>query len=73
MVQELKTLRPEVVDHTMAAVLREKSPAERLAIAHGLWRSAARMVRGILRNEHPGWSDEKIGREAARRLSHGAG
>jgi hypothetical protein len=32
-----------MMDDTMAEVLRAKSPAERLAIANEMWRSARRM------------------------------
>lgn len=62
----------DVVDEAMAAVLRQKTEGERLAIAHGMWTHARKMILSVLRGEHPDWSEEQIGREAARRLSHGA-
>lgn len=62
----------EVMDDMMADVLRSKTPAERLLIASGMWRSAWRMIEGILRSENPDWTDEQIRREVARRMSHGA-
>ena len=65
-------LRFDMVDDETAAIFRKKSTAERLAIAHGMWRMADRTIRSILRSEHSDWSDEQISREAARRLSHGA-
>jgi hypothetical protein len=65
-------LQFEMVDDAMAAVLRTKTPAERLAISNGMWRSARRMIDAILRKEHPDLSDEAIQREVARRMSHGA-
>jgi hypothetical protein len=61
-----------MIDDHMADVLRSKSEAERLAIAHGLWRSARHMLRSILKAGHPDWTDEQIRHEVARRLSHGA-
>jgi hypothetical protein len=68
-----KEARPiEVVDDVMADVLRRKTPAERLAIAHSMWQSAHHMITNLVRAEHVGWPDEQIGREVARRLSHGA-
>jgi lauroyl/myristoyl acyltransferase len=67
-----RLLHFDMVDDQMAEVFRAKSEAERLAIAHGMWKSASRMVRNVLRDEHPDWNDEHIQREAARRLSHGA-
>mgnify|MGYP000866532021 CR=1 FL=1 len=62
----------EVVDDAMAEVLRQKTPAERLGIAFGLWRSTRRMLSSMLRSVHPDWNEEQIDREVARRLSHGA-
>ncbi len=62
----------EVVDDEMARVLRAKTGAERLQIAFGLYSSARRMLLSALRAEHPDWDDDRIRREAARRLSHGA-
>jgi len=64
-----RPLNVEVMDDTMADVLRAKSPAERLAIANGMWRSARRMVEAILRAERPDGSDDEIRREVARRMS----
>lgn len=63
----------EIVDSEMAAVLAAKTGAERLAIAAGMFRSARRMLESHLRASHPTWSDEQVGEEVARRLSHGAG
>ena len=62
----------EMMDDAMADVLRAKTPAERLAIANGMWRSASKMIEAILRAEQPDWTDEEIRREVARRMSHGA-
>ena len=64
--------RFEVVDDEMAAVLRTKTGAERLAIASGMYESARSMLLAHLAAEHPDWSEEQVTREAARRLSHGA-
>jgi hypothetical protein len=60
------------MDDAMAEVYRAKTPAERLAIADGMWRFAQKMIDAILRDEHPDWTDEAIAREVARRMSHGA-
>lgn len=61
----------EIIDEMTVNVLRKKTPAERLEIATGMWDSARVMIRGVLRQEHPEWSDEAIDREIARRISHG--
>ena len=68
----MDAISPEVVDQQTAKILREKTPGERLAIAHGMWRSARTMLLSALRGQHPDWTDEQVRREAARRLSHGA-
>lgn len=64
--------RWECVSDDMAEILRKKTGAERLAIAHGLWRSARNLIVYCLRQENPDWTDEEIERETARRMSHGA-
>ena len=71
MMDDFKQLRIEVVDDQMAAVLREKTGAERLRIADSLFRFARCMIRSRLRAEHSDWSDAQVNRETARRISHG--
>lgn len=61
--------RIEVLDDTMAEVLRRKTPAERLAIGFGLWRSARTLLRRQLASLHPEWNVGQVDREVARRLS----
>lgn len=61
----------EGVDPAMVEVLRAKSPAERLAIASGMWRSARDMLQRLLRAEHPDWTAAELERAVAQRLSHG--
>ncbi len=60
------------LDARMIAVLREKTPTERLAIADDMWSHARQQIIAVLRFEHPDWSELQIQRETARRLSHGA-
>jgi len=62
----------EVVDDQVAAILRTKTPAERLKMAFDLWDMASRMITGYLKSQHPDWSQEQIQKETAHRLSHGA-
>jgi hypothetical protein len=62
----------EVLDDAMAAILRRKTPTERLTIAFRLWTFAQQMVRETLRRDHPEWDEAEIGRHVARRMSHGA-
>ena len=64
--------RSEVMSDEMAAILRAKTPVERLAIANRMWCFARDMIRANLERDHPDWAQEQIQRETARRLSHGA-
>lgn len=62
----------EILDDRMAEILRRKTPAERLEMAFAMWRFAQELVRDSVRASHPDWSEAKIRRETARRMSHGA-
>ena len=63
---------PEVVSDEMAEILRRKTPTERLAITHGMWRFAQVLVRGGVKNQHPEFTEAEIERAVARRMSCGA-
>lgn len=62
----------EIMDDAMADILRQKTSAERLAIANGMWRFARDMLRAVIAREHPDWTEDEVNRMVARRLSHGA-
>ncbi len=61
----------EMIDNTMAEILRHKTEVERLRIAGRIWKSARVIVRGAIRTEHPEWTDQQVNHEIARRISHG--
>jgi hypothetical protein len=61
----------EMMDPMMIEILRSKTPAERLAIACGMWESARTMIGGTVRQQHPEWSEQRVNEEIARRISHG--
>jgi len=63
--------RIESVDETMAEIYRKKTPAQRLQIAFGLWRSTKTLMFNLLRSLHPEWDEKRLQREVARRISHG--
>jgi hypothetical protein len=69
---EPRRFTDEILSDEMAAILRAKSPAERLRIADRLWTSARRMIRANLAQAHPDWSAEELDRATARRMSRGA-
>ena len=62
----------DIVDDEMARILRGMTGAERLKIANSLFVSARRMLASHLAAEHPDWDQDRIERETARRISHGA-
>ena len=62
----------DMIDDAMADILRQKTPAERLAVANGMWRFARDMLQATIARQHPDWSEEEVNRLVARRLSHGA-
>jgi F0F1-type ATP synthase epsilon subunit len=72
--QELRASQPdrtpciELVDPDMVRILRSKTPAERLAIAWGMWTFARDTLRRSVAAQHPDWSEIEVNREAARRL-----
>ena len=61
-----------IVDDTVARILAQKTVAERIAMADGIWRSARKLVEAMLLRDHPDWTEEEIRREVARRMSRGA-
>jgi hypothetical protein len=63
----------EVVSDAMAAILRSKTPTERLAIGFNLWTFAQTMLRETLRRDNPQWDVAELTRQIARRMSHGVG
>lgn len=63
--------RIEIVDREMAAILAEKSEAERLRIAWGMWRSARKMLTRLVAAEHDNWSEARIEQEVSRRMASG--
>jgi hypothetical protein len=68
----LDSRRIESVDEAMAEIYRRKTPAQRLQIAFGLWRSTKILLSNILRSLHPEWDEKRLQHEVARRISHGA-
>ena len=49
----------EIVDDRVADILRQKTPAERLAIADGLWQFAREMIHDVIAQEHPDWDESE--------------
>ncbi len=62
----------EVLSDEMAAILRDKTPVERLRIAFGMHRFARRLIELNSRRDHPDWSEAELVRHVAQRMSHGS-
>ena len=61
------------MDPSMAEVYRRMTPAQRLAVAHGMWRYARLRLEAAVRWQHPEWEDAAVSREVSRRLLNGSG
>ena len=69
---KLDSKQIEAVENKTAEILKKKTPAERLEIAFGLWRSTAKFLFFCVKSLHPDWNEKRIRREVVRRLSRGA-
>jgi hypothetical protein len=58
----------EQLDEAMVAMLRRKTPEQRLAASFDMWRFASDRLNCMLRAEHPNWSDEQLRAEFRRRM-----
>ncbi len=65
------TFTDEVLNDKMAAILRAKTPTERLAIAFDMRGFARDLILRTARAEHLDWTDAELNRHVARRMSHG--
>ncbi len=61
-----------IIDDRVAESLRTKTVAERFAMIDQFWRLASQLIRARIAHEHPDWTEDRIQRELARRMSHGA-
>ncbi len=58
----------EVVDEAVAAILRTKTPAQRLAMGFAANRTARMLIAGGIRRDHPDWTAAQVKAEVARRM-----
>jgi hypothetical protein len=63
----------EVVDDAVAAILRQKTPEQRLEMMFAANRMMRQMLQATIADEHPEWSPSEVLREVARRMSRGSG
>lgn len=57
----------EVIDDDIAAMLRSKTPAQRLAATHSMWRQARERLLALLHHQHPDWNEDLVRAEIRRR------
>ena len=58
----------ELMDPVMVGVMRDKTPAQRLAIAFRMWDSARLIVKSGVQYQHPEWDEASVEREIAIRM-----
>ena len=73
MTDRLVRERFEVVDEDVAAILRTKSPAQRLRMVFDANQMVRKLIAGRVKTDHPDWTEDRIQREVARRMSGEAG
>ncbi|MDZ4756221.1 MAG: hypothetical protein SGJ11_17230 [Phycisphaerae bacterium] len=56
-------------DPALLAVLRSQPASAKLSALDALWRSAVTLVRCGVAAQHPGWSEDKVAAETARRMA----
>jgi hypothetical protein len=62
----------EVVEPELAAILRTKTPAERIEMIFAANRTARMLAAAGIRHQHPDWDESQVNREVVRRVSGGA-
>ncbi len=67
----MNTRQIEIVDREMATILAQKTEAERLQIAWGMWRSARNMLTRLVQAENNELSADEVQAEVSRRLASG--
>ncbi len=63
----------EVLDDDMVAILRKKTPAQKIAMVAAAHRTARMLARAGVCHLYPDWSEEQIQAEVLRRMTHGTG
>ena len=64
-------LHIESLDEQMVAILREKTPAQKVAMIAAAHRTARMLAKAGVRYLHPDWSEEQIQSEILRRMTSG--
>jgi hypothetical protein len=62
----------EVVDEAVAAILRRKTFAEKVAIVQSMNRTCRLIVSAGIRSAHADWDEDRVRQELLRRMTRGA-
>jgi len=63
----------EVLDEEMVAILRDKTPSQKIAMVAAAHRTARILAKAGVRHLHPDWSEEQVQVEVLRRMTRGTG
>lgn len=69
---ELDPRRIELLDPAIVAILKMKTPAEKLSLGFEGHRLVRLRIAGHLRSQHPAWSEAEIQSAVLKRLANGA-
>lgn len=72
MAQAIDPNRIEVIDGDLAAILRTKTPAERVEMIAAANRTARLLAAAGVRYQHPDWTNEQVQVEVIKRVCGGA-
>ena len=72
MVNRRRAFTDEVLSDAMAAILRTKTPVERLAMALKSWTFLRDLIRRTAAVQHPEWSQAQLDHHVAGRMLRGA-
>lgn len=64
--------RSEVLDDTVAEVIRRKTPAERIEMIAAAHRTARQLIAAGVRQRNPEWDEQQVQAEVLSRLTRGA-
>jgi hypothetical protein len=63
----IESRRLEILDEEIVKILRQKTPAQRVAMALDTEKTWRQMLEAYLRFRYPDWDDKQIAQEIARR------
>lgn len=69
--QPIAPHRIELLDPEVVAMLKTKTPVQRLEIAFAMQRIARAVLFSRIRSQHSSWTDEEIDAAVSKRMSRG--